>query len=138
MALPREARLAIARFKAGRVACVVCGTFEDIVRHHVHGRRVSHKLVPMCKPCESAVHGRSREKQGTTARVLHYRSLLPEWCIQKPLGTRPYGVSMREWKQRHRAPQTMEQRAGRPRTVRDALAEAQPEVLVWLESMVAE
>lgn len=139
MALPREARLAIQRHKARRVACVVCGTFQDIVRHHVYGRRASNVLVPMCKPCESATHGRTLAKPGTEATVLRYRRLLPARCVQRPLGTRPYHVPKHVWRFMQRKPRVVNpERATRTeRRVRDALAESQPEVLAWLESVGA-
>lgn len=61
--------------------CVICGTAEDIVRHHKYGRKVDSLTVSMCKWCESAVHGRRPPRAGTDEVVAGYQACLPEECV---------------------------------------------------------
>lgn len=59
--------------------CVACGK-KSHVQHHVYSRQLRPEVVPMCRPCESAVHGRTQPKPRTSQRVLDLRRMLPTWA----------------------------------------------------------
>jgi hypothetical protein len=44
--------------------CIVCGTEENIIVHHVDGDRENNdldNLIPVCEPCHGKIHAKRKE-----------------------------------------------------------------------------
>lgn len=67
--------------------CQVCGVrvnwHNKLVMHHVYSRQIRPEVIPLCRVCEGAVHGRNEPKPGRMERVLQLRLMLPAFAVRQ-------------------------------------------------------
>lgn len=67
--------------------CQICAckvnAHNRLVMHHVYSRQVRPEVVPLCRVCEGAVHGRNEGKPGLEVRVAQLRALLPAFAVEE-------------------------------------------------------